>query len=457
MTINFITKGKNDLSQIYIRLKDKNNITNTISKHGLDAISKTGLSVLSENFKKGKIVLNKTPPKANTELKSQLVKHDLQLTEIETKLTAFKKAILTAYSNRKEYETINSKWLYNVINPKNEVKNKIPNEVVLYFDYYLNAKKDVLKASTLKKLRVIQNRVKAFENDTKTSTYLQEVNNDFNQRYKDWSDAKSYHINTYIKTIKVISTVCKHAEEKHEISLHPQTARITKGKEMAYKESINIHLSFAELKQIENATFEYDKHDLARDWLLISSFTAQRISDFMRFSANDVVIMDNDKFLDIDQEKTGNPVLVYLNEVVLKIMKKYNGNFPPLFSKVSKQSNENAYNRLVKEVCRISKITNLVTAQIKNKKTNRVEVKTLPKYKFVSSHIGRRNYATNYYGSIDTALLISATGHKTESQFLTYVKKAPKQNAKALALAMRELSKKNNTPMKVIKNASNQS
>jgi hypothetical protein len=51
---------------------------------------------------------------------------------------------------------------------------------------------------------------------------------------------------------------------------------------------------------------------------------------------------------------------------------------------------------------------------------------------------------------------MSATGHQTEKQFLVYVGKAPKQKAKALAKAMRELSERNSAPMKVIKNASNQ-
>jgi hypothetical protein len=50
---------------------------------------------------------------------------------------------------------------------------------------------------------------------------------------------------------------------------------------------------------------------------------------------------------------------------------------------------------------------------------------------------------------------MSATGHKTEKQFLAYVGKAPKQNAKALALAMRKLSENNSTPMQVIKNVLN--
>ena len=448
MTITFLTKGKKDLSQIYVRLKDKSN--------NVDATSKTGLSVFNKNFSKGSIVLNKTPKNADAILKNELAKHDLQLTEIENKLTSIKRTLLNAYANRKEYEKINASWIFNIINPQNEVRNKIPNELTAYFDYYLKAKKDDLKPSTIKKLKVIQNRLKAFEGDTKTTTYLQEVNNDFKQRFKDWSDKKNYHINTYIKTIKVFSTVCKHAKSKHGIVLHPHTFEITKGKEMEYRKSLNIYLNFAELKKIQNKNITDEKLSIAKDWLLISCYTAQRVSDFMRFSVNDIVEMDNEKFLDINQDKTDTPVLVYLNDIVLNIMVKYNGNFPPLFNENSKDVNEITYNKLVKRVCKQSGITNLVTSQIKNKKTNRVEVLTLEKYKFVSSHIGRRSYATNYYGKIDTSLLMGATGHKTEKQFLVYVGSAPKQNAKALAMAMRKLSENNNTPLKVIKNASNQ-
>lgn len=447
MTINFITKGKKDVSQIHVRIKDTN--------LKIDATSKTGLSVLKENFVKGKIVLTKTPKSASAKTKNAIVKHNLQLTDIETKLTTIKRQLLHAFGFRKEHEQINSKWIYNVINPENDNKTKIPNELVLYFDYYLNAKKDDLRESTLKKIVVIQNRLKAFENDTNAVTYLQEVNHDFVQRFKDWSNTKAYHKNTFIKTIKVITTVCKHAKSKHDVQLHPHTSEVTKGKEMKYLNSFNVHLSFDELKQIENTTFKIDKEDIARDWLLISCYTAQRISDFMRFNVEDITILDDNKFLDIRQEKTDAPVLVYLNDVVLKILKKYNGNFPPLYSQKSKESNEITYNRLVKIVCKKSGITNVVKGQLKNPKTNRVEVKELPKYKFVSSHIGRRSFATNYYGEISTSLLLSATGHKTEKQFLAYVSKPPKQSASALAKAMKSLSNEPKAPMKVIKNVSN--
>ncbi len=66
----------------------------------------------------------------------------------------------------------------------------------------------------------------------------------------------------------------------------------------------------------------------------------------------------------------------------------------------------------------------------------------MPKYKAITTHIGRRSFATNYHGQIDTVLLISATGHATEVQFLRYVGKKGTQNAILLAKEMRELKKR---------------
>ena len=46
------------------------------------------------------------------------------------------------------------------------------------------------------------------------------------------------------------------------------------------------------------------------------------------------------------------------------------------------------------------------------------------KWEIVSSHIGRRSFATNFYLKIPTPLLMNATGHKKESTFLNYIGKA---------------------------------
>jgi integrase len=114
------------------------------------------------------------------------------------------------------------------------------------------------------------------------------------------------------------------------------------------------------------------------------------------------------------------------------ILDKRKGSFP---RKISSQK----YNDYIKEICRLAGITEIVYGA---KKVNigtdknpvyRKKKGRYPKCELVTSHIGRRSFATNYYGIIPTPLLMSATGHSTEKQFLDYIKRDPIDNALMLA------------------------
>ena len=126
----------------------------------------------------------------------------------------------------------------------------------------------------------------------------------------------------------------------------------------------------------------------------------------------------------------------------LEILHEYDFNFPPLFSN-NKGSNETIYNRYIKEVCRLAGIDSVIDWSFRDPKTKRYVSKKVPKWKAVTSHIGRRSFATNFYGKINTSLLIDATGHSTEVQFLRYVGNVGDQNAKLLAEEMRRVLAKN--------------
>ena len=69
-------------------------------------------------------------------------------------------------------------------------------------------------------------------------------------------------------------------------------------------ESINIFLSFEELDRIEAIEFRDQALDTARDWLLISCYTGQRVSDFMRFTKDMIRIEDENTFIELTQQKT---------------------------------------------------------------------------------------------------------------------------------------------------------
>lgn len=70
-----------------------------------------------------------------------------------------------------------------------------------------------------------------------------------------------------------------------------------------------------------------------------------------------------------------------------------------------------------------------------NPDTGRYESGNYEKFKLISSHIGRRSFATNFYGEEEypTPLLMSVTGHGTEKMFLEYIGKKPGQYALTLA------------------------
>ena len=111
---------------------------------------------------------------------------------------------------------------------------------------------------------------------------------------------------------------------------------------------------------------------------------------------------------------------------------KLQGDFPRKISDVN-------YNKYIKKVCKDSGITEIIKgAKIcalvikrdgKKQKIHRKKFGKYPKYELISSHVGRRSFASNHYGKLDTLTLMKITGHKTEKQFLYYIKITPSEYA----------------------------
>jgi integrase len=64
-------------------------------------------------------------------------------------------------------------------------------------------------------------------------------------------------------------------------------------------------------------------------------------------------------------------------------------------------------------------------------KTRRKEIINAPKYELITSHTMRRSFATNYFGKIETPILMEITGHSRESTFLSYIGENPNKDAVA--------------------------
>lgn len=77
------------------------------------------------------------------------------------------------------------------------------------------------------------------------------------------------------------------------------------------------------------------------------------------------------------------------------------------------------YNEQIKLIAKIAGINYMLNA---NKRIgHRGKSLILEKWQAMTSHIGRRSFATNFYGKIPTPLLMHATGHSSEQTFLKYI------------------------------------
>ncbi|MGC6414480.1 MAG: hypothetical protein ACON5K_07250 [Bacteroidia bacterium] len=64
-----------------------------------------------------------------------------------------------------------------------------------------------------------------------------------------------------------------------------------------------------------------------------------------------------------------------------------------------------------------------------NPLTRRKEMGIFPKYELMCAHDLRRSFATNYFGKVETPILMQITGHSKESTFLHYIGVNPNKDA----------------------------
>ncbi|MCG8729571.1 hypothetical protein, partial [Tenacibaculum finnmarkense] len=69
------------------------------------------------------------------------------------------------------------------------------------------------------------------------------------------------------------------------------------------------------------------------------------------------------------------------------------------------------------------------------------------------SHTCRRSFATNLYGKIDNSTIMGITGHKTEKEFLKYIKVTSTKHADNLQKLYNQQEKENPTkaPLRLAK------
>ncbi|MFY7814860.1 MAG: phage integrase SAM-like domain-containing protein [Chryseobacterium taeanense] len=387
MTFNFFLTHTGNLKNIRLRVTD--------IKTGIDYDFYTPLKIKKEQWDS-----EKQRP-VNIYIK-KFKKISFLLDKIRIKITEY------VYEKRTKTRPITHRSLYKQINKICTNTQSILQEgsLLYYMERYITQRSEMICESTRKRYLVFFNLIQRFEGFIHKNMLINEVDADFVKDFMIFGREELYSENTLHRTIHFVKTILNFAEKKG-IRTHIREIELKREKQ---KHNI-ITLNNTEIKKIKDTSVPNELKD-ARDWLLISCYTGQRYSDFINFSTDMILDIKGKPCMRFVQQKTKKEITLPLHPTVIHLIKQNQNSFP-------KKIDLHEYNEKIREIALIAGIQTTVKAR--KRIGHRVRNILIEKWQAITSHIGRRSFATNFYSKIPTSLLIAATGHSTENMFLKYI------------------------------------
>lgn len=298
-------------------------------------------------------------------------------------------------------------------------KALFPESSLLYYmSLYIASRKEMICYSTYKRYMVFLRLLERFEGFVCKTLYPEKMNVDFIHDFIVFGKEEEYSENTIYRTIHFVKTILNFLERK---GVRTCVRELEVRRERQKKEVIT--LTEQEISAIKYTQVpEYLQ--AAKDWLIISCYTGQRFSDFMHFDKQQLKIFDGKTCLSFVQQKTKKEIVLPLHPTVLHTIERNGNDFPQLMD-------IQHYNNYIKEIAKLARLNEIIKVHKRSGfRTKEVEIE---KWNILSSHIGRRSFATNFYGKIPTPLLMEATGHTTEQMFLRYINQLDKDRIMSLS------------------------
>lgn len=428
-TIKFLLRSQNDNSNIFVRYSIGRNTR---------LIQKTGFVIDAKDW---------------NETEARPVKRNEQLKTLKIKLDKLAVALETSYNNSvSDGLNLTNDWLQDQIDIFNNKKQVIEldiltNYIQKYIDeapYKRNQKGGTgLSTGRVQNLKLFKNTIERYQSDTLkgNSILIKNIDLLFSEKYKMWLFNQKYSVNYVGKNLNNLKTICFDAF-KNDIETSTQLKNIKSVSESKAPEQI-IVLSEQEQEKIKDATLLRESLINARKWLLLGCLIGQRGGDLLNITAKNIKELNGIKIVELKQQKTGKLVAIPLLPDALEIIE---SGFPYKISLAR-------FNEYIKDVCEIAEINEPTTGKIKVTSRNPLKIQTEPKYKFITSHVCRRSFATNFYSRIPTPVLMNITAHGTEKMFLSYIGKTTYDNAYQMIEYFSKLAPREKTPqMEVIHN-----
>lgn len=285
-----------------------------------------------------------------------------------------------------------------------------------------------LKTGTVKTYRQVYNYLVKFATSEKRKDYkTDELTAIWYDRFVSFLYGQGMNKNSVGKQVKCLKTIL------NKRIPHAQRAAcelVERGKCKVLKEDVNnVFLSEEQLKVLAAHPFTGGLEKV-RDLFLILAWTGQRYSDLEQLTAKNIHTTEDGKhrYFKVRQTKTDAVVFVPIVPELDAVLTKYN-DCPP--APISNQK----FNDFIKEACKAVAMTDAgkdagFADDVEIERTINAEKQTTvkPFYECVTSHTGRRSYATNgFRRDVPLPLLMSVTGHTSEAMFFKYIKEDPEQ------------------------------
>lgn len=374
--------------------------------------------------------------------KRGLKKINKQLSEIESRCSHIGNFWLTDSITLSDFD-FSSIFENGVKSAKKEVEEeeaKLNRTPTQFFHEYVNRmptmmsrdKKHYISVKTQTHHRTVLERVKKFLNDTKTKDSFEIFDKHFEDRFTYWANktalnGRGYTLNTLSATFSILKIWLNAAKEEGLIKTDYFRKFPTKD-----EDADAIYLTTDEITAIykldipslmeQNVIDQKSTIEITRDLFIIGCWTGLREADLNRI--NEAVFNFKNNTLTLQTQKTKAVVTIPLHPYVRELFEKYNGQFPHLIDR-------GKANAQLKELGRLAGITEAVT--ISSTRAGVCQSHKMLRYQCMGFHTARRSFATNLYKmEAPTISIMQMTGHKSEANFLKYIKVSKEEHAEMM-------------------------
>ena len=279
-----------------------------------------------------------------------------------------------------------------------------------FIDHFIEERKKSgqYEEATLTNYENVRNKLWAYESERRKHFTFSEIDMEFYYGFMDHLAQfkfKKNYLNKIIRTIKVFMN------DAFDREYHTSLKHKRRGFTVQKEEVFNVYLTDEEVLKIYQLDLTGTPGmDRTRDLFVIACYTGLRYGDISNLKDENF----QDGKLHVTMAKGGKKhrLVIPCSPIVRMIFFKYH--------ELPKANANQVMNRQIKDICELAEID---TPTIK-------DGKTFKKFKLVSTHTARRSFATNSYkAGVPPMLIRSITGHRTEQNFMKYIKITPEEHA----------------------------